>query len=169
MPSNYIDKIADVVHSKNKYLAIHVSERIREDIDKVISLRPDLIIHMCEATYSDLLKCADENIPISVCARSNLYFDKVPQLGLMYKANNTVSIGTDNAMLSTPDIFSEAAIFDEIASSQDCPSDFTTNALIFNGNNLLNATKCTGLKIGSAADITVTGKNILSGQVFRLC
>ena len=109
MDSDHIDAIADHVHRKNKMLALHVSERIREDIDYVLSLEPDFIVHMVQATDSDLKKCADSGIPVSVCPSSNLYFGMVPPVGRMMDAGVEISIGTDNGML-----FRSADAFDEL-------------------------------------------------------
>ena len=119
MDIGYIDAVADQVHKKNKMLALHVSERVREDIDIVISLEPDLIIHMTKATDEDMRKCADNNIPVSVCPSSNLYFGMVPPVARMLDAGMAVSIGTDNGMLSpSADIMTEARCLSEILGDQ---------------------------------------------------
>ncbi len=100
------EKAAHAAHAAGKPLAIHCSERIREDIDSVLSLEPAFLVHMCEASDSDLRKCADSGIPISVCAS-------------MKDIGCTVSMGTDNAMLCTPDLRPEAALFREILGSAE--------------------------------------------------
>lgn len=159
----YIESIADAVRRRGKHLALHVSERIREDIDFVMSLEPDLVIHMCEATDADLRRCADADVPVAVCAGSNLYFGKTPPLKRMADAGVEVSIGTDNAMLAPPDIFAEAKVFDAVAMAQGCPPGMTTRALVRNGSKLLR-----GNAIGVAkgqADPVVTGPDPLSGRI----
>ncbi|MBO7409833.1 MAG: amidohydrolase family protein, partial [Candidatus Methanomethylophilaceae archaeon] len=95
VPDSYVSALADAVHRRGKHLAIHVSERIREDIGRILSLEPDLIVHMCEATDADLRACADVDLPVVVCPTSNLYFGKVPPIRRMYDAGIRVSIGTD--------------------------------------------------------------------------
>lgn len=110
----YAEKVADLTHKNGKIFAIHCSERIREDIDEVFSLEPAFLVHMCEATDSDLRKCADGNIPISVCARSNRFFGKIPPLRRMMDLGCTIAMGTDNAMLCAPDLRPEARLFREI-------------------------------------------------------
>lgn len=77
---SYLEAIADHVHKRNAIFAIHASERVREDIDFILSLDPCFIVHMCEATRNDFLKCADADIPIVICPRSNAYFGKVPKI-----------------------------------------------------------------------------------------
>ena len=119
MDHGYIEAIADHVHRKNKMLALHVSERIREDIDFVISLEPRFIVHMVQATDSDLSKCADNDIPISVCPTSNMYFGTVPPLGRMLDAGIDISLGTDNGMLlPSGDYLSEIRVAADILASQ---------------------------------------------------
>ena len=110
----YAEKVADQVHRAGKAFALHVSERVREDIDTVLSLEPAFVVHMVEATDPDLRKCVDSDIPIAVCPRSNRYFGKTPPLRRMMEAGNTVAMGTDNAMLCAPDLRPEALLFSEI-------------------------------------------------------
>lgn len=132
----YAEKVAEHAHRAGKPFAIHCSERIREDIDAVLSLEPAFLVHMCQASKYDLRKCADLDIPISVCPRSNRFFGKVPPLALMQDCNNTVAIGTDNAMLCSPDLRPEAQLFNTII--QD--PGWTWTCLINGGCKLLNRT-----------------------------
>ena len=137
VPDNYISAIADAVHRRGKHLAIHVSERVREDFGRILSLEPDFIVHMCEATDADMKACADADIPVVVCPTSNLYFGKVPPIRRMYNAGVRMCIGTDNAMLCKPDIFAEARIFRDVADGQGCPRGLAVESFLVNGNNLL--------------------------------
>lgn len=119
MDARYVEAIADHVHRKNKKLVFHVSERVREDIDTVMSLSPDLIIHMTQATDSDFYRCADENVPITICPSSNLYFGMIPPVSRMLNAGACVSLGTDNGMLfPSADIFQEVRVLSEILKAQ---------------------------------------------------
>lgn len=111
----YADKVADATHRRGKAFAVHCSERIREDIEKVLSLEPAFVVHMCLATRSDLRACADFDIPISVCPRSNRFFGRRPPLETMRETGCTVALGSDNAMLCSPDLRPEALLASEIA------------------------------------------------------
>ena len=62
MDRSYIEDVADHVRKRNKIFAIHASERVREDIDIILSLDPSFIVHMVEATDSDMLKCAESEV-----------------------------------------------------------------------------------------------------------
>ena len=104
MPLSYIEALADATHRRGKILGIHVSERIREDIDTVLSLEPDLLVHMCEATAMDVTKCAEAEVPVAVCPGSNAYFGKEPPVVLLDECGADMMLGTDNAMLRPPDM-----------------------------------------------------------------
>ncbi len=102
-----IERIAKHVKMKKKIFAIHVSEVRRENIDKVLSLNPDFLVHMCRGTKKDFEKVADENIPVVVCARANAFFGIEPKINEMMEAGIKVFLGTDNAMIIKPDIIKE--------------------------------------------------------------
>lgn len=118
MSLEYIEQISDEVRSRNAILGIHVSERVREDIDAVLSLDPAFIVHMCEATDEDLLKCAEAEVPVVVCPTSNMYFGKVTPIARMQQCGVDVAIGTDNGMLCAPDVVSEVRLLSELAFKQ---------------------------------------------------
>lgn len=150
----YIDRIADAVKHRNKILALHVSERIREDIDYVLSLEPDFIVHMVQATDSDLRKCADSDIPVSVCASSNLYFGMVPPIKRMIDSGISVSVGTDNAMLfPSADIMSELRIFNKILVSQGGNYEDSFISLIAHGKKILYEKSALEEQTGKKAEI----------------
>lgn len=149
LPISYIEAVADETHRRGKMFAIHASERIREDIDSVLSLEPDFIVHMCEATDDDLRKCADADVPVVVCASSNLYFGKVPQIGRMDRIGVTMSIGTDNAMLCPPNILQEMSVFSDIAVQQGCTTEVAPRALFTGGCKCLITRSRIGFNVGA--------------------
>jgi len=112
---NYKDikKIADETKKRKKIFAIHASERIREDIDKITDLNPDFLVHMNKATESDLKKVKKKNIPIVICPRSNNFFGMKPNYKLLKKIGINLLIGTDNAMINSPNIIDEIKLIKE--------------------------------------------------------
>lgn len=138
MDKVYAERVADRVHSAGKTFAIHVSERIREDIDSVLSLEPAFVVHMVEANDPDLKRCVDSDTPVAVCARSNRYFGKVPPLRRMKDLGVTVALGTDNAMLCSPDLRPEAALFSEILGNDAASNDWIWKNMCACGRKLLN-------------------------------
>jgi cytosine/adenosine deaminase-related metal-dependent hydrolase len=54
-----------------KKIAFHAGERDADDVDAALAYEPDLLIHMTHATKKQLRECAEKEIPIAVCPRSN--------------------------------------------------------------------------------------------------
>lgn len=102
-----IIKIARHTKKKKKLFALHASERIQEDIDFILDLKPDFLVHMIKADESDLIRVKENNIPVVVCPRANSFFGLKPNLDLMKKLNVNILFGTDNAMLTIPNILDE--------------------------------------------------------------
>lgn len=102
-----LSSIADAVRATTKPFAMHCSEDVREPVDQIIELGVDHLVHMIEATRDDLQVCAENGIPIVICPRSNLFFGKIPDIGGMIDAGVTLCLGTDNAMIVSPDMFRE--------------------------------------------------------------
>ncbi len=102
-----VQKIARLVHQKKKYFALHASEVTRENIDQILDLHPDFVVHMVHATESDLLRLKQENIPLVICPRSNNFFQLTRDWSLLKKTNVSLMLGTDNAMIANPDILEE--------------------------------------------------------------
>ncbi len=102
-----IEKIAKHTKKMGKMFVIHASERIREDIERVLDLKPDFLIHMNYASESDLNCVKDDNIPIVICSRSNEFFGLKSNINLFSKIGIDIMLGTDNAMLNTPNILDE--------------------------------------------------------------
>lgn len=103
---NSID-LASQAREKNGFVGIHHSENEREDIEAVIDLKPDFLVHMCHASDSDLQKARDAGISIVVCPRSNNYFGNKPPIEKMVELGIDLGFGTDNGMLCTSNILDE--------------------------------------------------------------
>ena len=168
MDHGYIESVVDHVHRKNKLLALHVSERIREDIDYVMSLEPDLIVHMVQATDHDLKVCADHDVPISVCPSSNLYFGMVPPVSRMLDAGIELSLGTDNGMLfPSADIFDEVRTLSSILDAQGKDPALAYKVVFACGHKVLYDNTLTVDKTGKKADFTAfpcDEKELLAGK-----
>ncbi len=119
-----LTKIAREVKRKKKLFALHASEAVRENIDNILDLKPDFLVHLVKATESDLICVKEQNIPVVVCPRSNIFFGLKPNLALMKKVGLTLLLGTDNAMLHAP------CILDELRFVQTISHDFTITELL---------------------------------------
>jgi cytosine/adenosine deaminase-related metal-dependent hydrolase len=101
-------KISSDVKNVGKIFALHASERIREDIDLILDLKPDFLVHMLKASESDFFRVKDARIPIIICPRSNSYFGLKPDILMMKKIGIDLLLGTDNGMLFSPNVIEEA-------------------------------------------------------------
>jgi len=102
-----IRKVARHTKKRNKIFALHASERYREDIDLILDLKPDFLVHMVYATKGDIERIKDEDIPVVVCPRSNVFFNLKPNVKLIKEVGVKMLLGTDNAMISVPDVLEE--------------------------------------------------------------
>lgn len=134
-----IEKLADHVRKKNKLFALHASEVEREDIERVLDLKPNLLIHMIAATKTDLEQVKDASIPIVICPRSYLFFRLKHDLELMKKTGVTLLLGTDNGMINTPDVLEEVK---ELQKNKIFNLEELLTMVTFTPRKALNLTDC---------------------------
>lgn len=103
----------------DKILAIHLSESPRDaamsmhrygatEVKRAFAFEPDLMVHLTHATESDLVELKARGQHIACCPRTNLLLgDGIPPLHEFYRNDIPVSIGSDNMMFSSPDLFRE--------------------------------------------------------------
>jgi cytosine/adenosine deaminase-related metal-dependent hydrolase len=149
--------LAARTRSRGKRFAVHVSERVREDIGKVLDLHPSFVVHMTTATREDIEACASEKVPMVVCPRSNLFFGRVPPLAEMLRIGATIAIGTDNAMLGLPDMLVEMEFVARVLRLQGVKDvrPVLTMATA-NGRKLLNEKIPISIESGKPCDFMVT-------------
>lgn len=155
VPRPYAEAVADYTHRRGRMFAIHASEKIREDIDAIMSLSPSFVVHMASSERSDLLRCAEENVPIVVCPRSNRFFGLRPPLAMMEECDNMTILGTDNAMIGSPDLRSEAKEYHSLLIAQKGSGDGLLDTMVSNGRKLLYDVKGIGLRTGNKADVSI--------------
>ncbi|MDV0447571.1 5'-deoxyadenosine deaminase [Methanosarcinaceae archaeon Ag5] len=171
-----LTKITSKTRLKRKRLAIHAGEKDRSDIERALALSPDLLIHMTHANDSDLKKTADKKIPVSVCVRSNLTTGVgLPPVVEMLEHGISVSIGTDNMMLNSPDMFEEMHFISRLYGLSD---NQVFKMATSNGAQALGCGFTGSIDVGKKADLIVLNakslnlKNIrdpLAGFVRRAC
>ena len=149
------DAIADHVRRRGKVLGIHASERVREDIEKILSLSPSFVVHMTSSNDSDMRRCADENVTIVSCPRSNMFFGMIPHLDRMVASGANIALGTDNAMLCVPDMRAEAGTFVDILEAKGCRASLILRTLLVNCRKVLYGGDGLQMRIGMPADIAV--------------
>jgi len=150
-----LEKLAKEVRSQGRSFAIHVSERVREDMDRVLDLKPSYIVHMTEATDADMQRVAQEGIPVVSCPRSNLFFGKVPPLKRLLDNGVTVALGTDNAMLCLPDMLAEMEMAARLLRGQGGKGVKEALQMALNGRKLLNGQESFSIEPDARCELMV--------------
>lgn len=115
-----LQEISSCTRDRKKLFAIHAGEKNRSDIEKALSLEPDLLIHLTHATEKDLDEVTQEEIPVVVCPRSNFLTGVgMAPIAEMLEAGIRVAAGTDNVMLNSVNMFAEMEFMSKIFSIDD--------------------------------------------------
>jgi len=153
-----LEAVASLTRKRGRIFALHASERVKEDIDLVVDLRPDFLVHMNMATDHDLEVCADLDIPVVICPRSNLFFGRTPPIAKMLDKGITLALGTDNAMISLPDMLTEMEFAGRLLRQQGVMDvSPVLDMAINNGRKFLNLNDPIGIRPGSPCDFMVIG------------
>lgn len=102
-----LEKVSEATRREGVPFALHASEDKREDIDRILDLKPSFLVHMTCATDSDLEVCANNNVPVVICPRSNAFFGRLIDIPRMLSKGVRLMLGTDNAMISSPSLLEE--------------------------------------------------------------
>jgi len=93
--------------TKQSYLKSKQTTR-RTEPKRSMLLKPDFLVHMTYASKSDLKFVSKKIKGIVVCPRANASLaEGIPDIVQMMKVNCNVTIGTDNIMINSPDMFRE--------------------------------------------------------------
>ncbi|HWG91281.1 MAG TPA: amidohydrolase family protein [Candidatus Thermoplasmatota archaeon] len=101
------ESLAAHAKQEGRRFALHASEGRREDIQRVLALEPDFIVHMVRATREDLQAVRAADVPIVLCPRSNARFGPLPDVAAMLEERVSLALGTDNLMLHEADMLQE--------------------------------------------------------------
>jgi cytosine/adenosine deaminase-related metal-dependent hydrolase len=101
------EEVARACRRMGKRFALHASEAVRERPDGYLDPRPDLLVHLAQATSDDLRRVAEAKVSVVVCPRSNALFGRQPDLAEMERLGMAMMLGTDNAMFHAPSIWRE--------------------------------------------------------------
>ncbi|MFO7796404.1 MAG: amidohydrolase family protein [Promethearchaeati archaeon] len=154
----------------NKLIACHHAEYKRDSLlfnnilnDNII----DVIIHGTQLNDEDLLKLKGSGISLILCPRCNGYFGVgFPPIESIIRNNILITIGTDNMMVNSPDLFEEMRylylIFKVLNKSQDL--SLTAKSLLemitVNAARILNIENMIGsIKEGKQADFFTINLN----------
>ena len=148
-----LSKIASKTKARGKKVAIHAGEKNRSDIKKALNLSPDILIHMTHASPQDLKIAADLKTNITVCVRSNLSTGSgLPPVPEMLEEGICVSVGTDNVMLNSPDMFEEMHLLSKIYGLSDAA---VFKMVTTNGSSTLDCQYTGSIEVGKKADLMI--------------
>ncbi|MFX1236364.1 MAG: amidohydrolase family protein [Promethearchaeota archaeon] len=104
-------KLAENKIRNDKIISCHCAEVIRKEnlIEEIVSDQiVDVIVHGTKLLKEDLLQLKRKKISIVICPRCNGYFGVgFPPVLDMLGIGNLISLGTDNIMANSPDLFEE--------------------------------------------------------------
>jgi cytosine/adenosine deaminase-related metal-dependent hydrolase len=98
------------IHAAETKDSANTSKKItgKTEVQRAMLLNPSFLIHMTFATNNDLKLAAKNTRGIVVCPRANSSLaEGIPNISLMQKFGCNITIGTDNVMINSPDIFRE--------------------------------------------------------------
>ncbi len=147
-------RIASRARSAGRMFALHASEAVREDIDRILDLHPDFLVHMTSANDDDIQACADEGVPVVVCPRSNEFFGLDPKIPRLLAAGVDVALGTDNGMIARPDMLSELQAAHRLSRGGLSHSQ-AVHLATFGGRKVLSAKGKITTGIGISDDLVV--------------
>lgn len=158
-----LKEILTCTRDLKKLFAIHAGEKNRSDIEKALSLEPDLLIHLTNATKKDIDDVAEEGIPVVVCPRSNFVTGAgMAPIAEMLEAGIRVAAGTDNVMLNSVNMFAEMEFMSKVFSIEDRQ---VFKICTLNGSFVMGPDSTGSIEKGNKANLMILngGSNNLAG------
>lgn len=113
-----------------KKLGAHVAETeaaqreclqkyMKSEVQRILEYSPDLLVHLTNPMTGDLSLLAEAQIPVVCCARTNCILgDGIPPLNALIQHDIPLALGTDNIMLTSPNMFREMDWFSRLIRGQ---------------------------------------------------
>lgn len=131
--------IRGVLTRRDSLFAVHIAETPRaqtlskatwgvSEVARIVRFEPDLLIHMTNADEEDVHLLKGKEIPVVCCPRANTVLgDGIPPLADLWEAGIPLALGTDNVMLSSPDMFREMDFFSRLIRGQSRKPDIISS------------------------------------------
>jgi cytosine/adenosine deaminase-related metal-dependent hydrolase len=104
----FLEDVRELARKNNLLFGIHAGERDDGDVEKAISLEPDFLVHMNNASKDNIMRAIDEEIPVISCIRSNYLFNLHNRESYSILSEYELwGLGTDNVMLVKPSMVDE--------------------------------------------------------------
>ena len=98
------------IHSAETIESCEISKKTtgKTETQRAMILKPHFLIHMTYASKKDLLLVSKHKTSIVICPRANASLaEGIPDVDLMIQCGCNITIGTDNIMINSPDMFRE--------------------------------------------------------------
>lgn len=99
--------LRQICRRNKRIFAIHFSEASEENEEMALSLSPDLLVHCLKASDEFLARIGSKGIPIAITPRSNSFYGLSSDYSRFLKYGVKLMLGTDNCMVTAPDMFGE--------------------------------------------------------------
>ena len=96
-----------ICRKNKKIFAIHFSEATEENEEMALSLSPDLLVHCLKVSDDFLSSIRKLDIPVAVTPRSNSFYGLHADYSRFLRNGVRLMLGTDNCMVTAPDMFGE--------------------------------------------------------------
>ena len=118
-PNEFSDSSLRYFATSKKIRAIHsaeteesnkISQKMsgKTETQRALLTKPNFLVHMTYASKKDLVIANKSRVSIVVCPRANgSLAEGIPDVDLMLDAGCNITIGTDNVMINSPDMFRE--------------------------------------------------------------
>ncbi len=144
---------------RGKLVGIHAGEA-RDDVERVLRIKPDFLVHLTNASTPSLEKVFKKNLPIVICPRANASFAVgFPKLKEIFESKCVVALGTDNIMANSPNMLREMEFLWKLYRGIYKDRSFDAGAVLrsatLNGRRVLNL-PINSISEGNEADFIVT-------------
>ena len=118
-PNEFSDSVLKFYSQVPKIRAIHSAETLescmiskktttKTETQRALLLKPNFLVHMTHASKNDLILVSKNKTSIVVCPRANAVLaEGIPDIYMMMKNGCNLTIGTDNVMINSSDMFRE--------------------------------------------------------------
>jgi len=118
-PNEFSDSVLRFFSQVPKIRAIHSAETLescmiskktttKSETQRALLLKPNFLVHMTHASKKDLILASKNKTSIVVCPRANAALaEGIPDVNMMMKSGCNLTIGTDNVMINSSDMFRE--------------------------------------------------------------
>jgi len=148
------------IKNKNKIFSIHAGEGSGE-IKEALKYNPDFIVHFLNPSDEEIEIVKKNKISVVVCPRSNMVLKTgFPDVKKLLDSKINVSIGTDNVMLNSPNLWREMEFLFKASHEFIEPEEILKCATV-NPSKMFGL-NCGLIKKGRDADLIFIDKNALN-------